>query len=516
MTKELQHPAATPPVAIPLSSLVESPLNTRRRWNKDTLAELGASIKAVGVLVPLKVRPAGKQFEIVMGSRRYRAAKALGLAELPCMVAEMTDAEVLEQMLVENGQREDVHPMDEARGYHALLAAGKFDVKTLAAHVGRDPSTVYRRMKLTGLIAPLAKLFEADEIPTAHALALAVLPPEAQKASIERKGEGLFHWQGGVVDLDDLERWIERNVHHALKGVPWKLDDAELVKKAGACSACPKRTGAEPTLFGDVKGDTCLDGACFVGKLETFTQRRVREMTEKHGACLQVADAFREQVKDKDVLPRGKWFEVKKDTKGAKVAVMVEGPRKGSILWVTTEAPKERDTAGVDSYQQQEREKRKKAVRERAKRTAQAHAVLAAVRTSKLTADPKLVRFLVDGVLPELHSDALKCVLRLLAIEAPPATVRMEGVIAKHVAAHPAEALPALVALVIADDTNVHPNFVRAGERLKAAAALFKVDLGKVAVPDPVAARATRKAEVKAKTAPKAKRVAKIAGKARA
>jgi ParB family chromosome partitioning protein len=511
MTQQAKFPATATIVSLPLSALEESPLNTRRRWNKATLAELAASIDAQGVLVPLKVRPKGKQFEIVMGSRRYRAAKQLKLAELPCMVQEMTDAEVLEQMLVENGQREEVHPMDEARGYHDLLAAGKFDVKTLAAHVGRDVSTVYRRMKLTNLIQPLVKLFEADEIPTAHALALAVLPPAAQKASIERKGEGLFHWQGGVNDLDELERWIQRNVHHALKGAPWKLDDGTM--KGGACTACPKRTGAEPTLFGEAKGDTCLDGACFVTKLETFTERRVRELTEKHGACLRVADAFREQVKDKDVLPRGRWFEVKKGTKDAKVAVMMDGPRRGTVLWVTTEVPKARDAGGSDSYQQQERAKRKKALAERAKRTAQAHAILAAVRTSKLAADPKLVRFLAHGVIPELHSDGMKCTLRLLALEAPPATQRVEGVIAKYVDnAKPADALAALVAMLIADETNVQPNFMRDGTRMKAAAALFKVDLAKVQVPDPVQARTARKAATKAKTAPK--RVKKIRAKA--
>src|ERR1700729_366300 len=105
---------------IPLASIVKNPQNPRKHFDEATLKELAASIKVHGVRQPVLVRPDPldkKKFELVVGERRWRASKIAGKAEIPAIVDELDDQSALEIMVIENLQREDVHPLDEARGY---------------------------------------------------------------------------------------------------------------------------------------------------------------------------------------------------------------------------------------------------------------------------------------------------------------------------------------------------------------------------------------------------------------
>jgi ParB family transcriptional regulator, chromosome partitioning protein len=110
---------------IPLGKIHESKTNPRRQFDEKELAELAANIKQHGVLQPILVRPLPKgiadSFELVAGARRYRASKLAGRKSIPATVRELTDAEALEVQVIENVQRVDVHPLDEAQGYAALL-----------------------------------------------------------------------------------------------------------------------------------------------------------------------------------------------------------------------------------------------------------------------------------------------------------------------------------------------------------------------------------------------------------
>src|ERR1700746_3516315 len=106
---------------LPLLTLTESPANPRRAFDESALSELAESIRTQGVLSPLLVRPKGQSYEIVAGARRYRAAQLAGLDSLPVRIVELTDAQALETSIVENLQRRDVHPLDEATGYVSLL-----------------------------------------------------------------------------------------------------------------------------------------------------------------------------------------------------------------------------------------------------------------------------------------------------------------------------------------------------------------------------------------------------------
>jgi ParB family chromosome partitioning protein len=128
---------------LPLAVLTESTTNPRHIFADDALKELAASIRAQGVLSPLLVRPLTEQsFEIVAGARRYRAAQMAESATVPVRIVNLTDAEALEAQLIENLQRRDVHPMEEAQGFRALLALEepKYSIEQIAAKVGKTPA----------------------------------------------------------------------------------------------------------------------------------------------------------------------------------------------------------------------------------------------------------------------------------------------------------------------------------------------------------------------------------------
>ncbi len=163
--------ATAPTKLVPLSELHESPSNPRKAFGD--LTELTDSIKSVGILQPLVARHVGKQLELVVGHRRLRAAKKAGLKEVPVQVRDLTDAEALEVQLVENVQREDIHPMEEAEAYDQLQKEYSYSVDQVADRVGKTRATVYARMKLLDLEPPARKAFLAGKLNPSVALDVA-------------------------------------------------------------------------------------------------------------------------------------------------------------------------------------------------------------------------------------------------------------------------------------------------------------------------------------------------------
>ena len=128
---------------LPLSVLTESKTNPRRFFEDSALKELAASIRSQGVLSPLLVRPlTERSFEIVAGARRYRAAQLAEAETVPVRIVNLTDAEALEAQLIENLQRRDVHPLEEAQGFRALLNLDepKYSIEQIAAKTGKSPA----------------------------------------------------------------------------------------------------------------------------------------------------------------------------------------------------------------------------------------------------------------------------------------------------------------------------------------------------------------------------------------
>src|SRR5271157_6151906 len=151
----MKNPSSTEYRDLPLTILTESKTNPRRIFDDAALKELAASIRSQGVLSPLLVRPlTERSFEIVAGARRYRAAQLAEAETVPVRIVNLTDAEALEAQLIENLQRRDVHPLEEAQGFKALLNLEdpKYTIEQIAAKVGKSPAYCAARVRLTELI----------------------------------------------------------------------------------------------------------------------------------------------------------------------------------------------------------------------------------------------------------------------------------------------------------------------------------------------------------------------------
>jgi ParB/RepB/Spo0J family partition protein len=171
--------------------LKESPLNPRRHFDQAKLHELAASIRKSGILTPLLARPWNGHedvFELAAGHRRFRASKIAGRTELPVVVREMSDTEFLEVLTIENLQREDVHPLEEAQGFADLIKRAGYDVARIAERVGRSTHYVYDRLRLLQLTPEVQEVFFAGEITAGHAILLARLSSADQARALTTVG----------------------------------------------------------------------------------------------------------------------------------------------------------------------------------------------------------------------------------------------------------------------------------------------------------------------------------------
>ena len=173
----LSRPASQ---TLAIERIVQAGAQPRTVFAPEALAELAQSIRDKGVLQPLLVRPRGESFEIVAGERRWRAASLAGLTELPVIIRDLSDREALEIAIVENLQREDLGPLEEARAYQSLLDQG-LNQEGVAQAVGKGRSTVANALRLLQLPPVALKALEAGEINAGHARAVLALP-EADRA----------------------------------------------------------------------------------------------------------------------------------------------------------------------------------------------------------------------------------------------------------------------------------------------------------------------------------------------
>ena len=143
--------AARTPTAVrelPLEKVVPNPSQPRMTWHEETLGELAASIREHGVLQPILVRPAGDDYEIIAGERRWRASKLAGKQTIPSIVERFDDATALEIALIENLQREDLSPLDEAVIYKKMTGELGYSIRNLATKLGKDKGYVENRLRL--------------------------------------------------------------------------------------------------------------------------------------------------------------------------------------------------------------------------------------------------------------------------------------------------------------------------------------------------------------------------------
>ncbi|MBV8923635.1 ParB/RepB/Spo0J family partition protein, partial [Bradyrhizobium sp.] len=191
---------------VPIEFLKPNPRNPRRTFSDAELGELTASIKQHGVIQPIVVRPvkgAQDRFEIIAGERRWRASQAAGLHEVPIVPVDVSDSDALEIAIVENVQREDLNPLEEAQGYHALANEFNRSQEDIAKIVGKSRSHIANTMRLTKLPAEVQALIASGQLSAGHARALIGVPDPlaAAKKIVEeglnvRQAEQLAHVEG--------------------------------------------------------------------------------------------------------------------------------------------------------------------------------------------------------------------------------------------------------------------------------------------------------------------------------
>lgn len=326
---------------IPLDQIKESKTNPRRHWDKAADAELAKSIKEQGVVEPIIVRPAGKEFELVAGARRFRQSKVAGLSSIPAIVRNYSDAVAMEVQVIENLQRKDIHPLDEAFGFDQLLnhkVNGKpvYDIEAIAEKVGKSASYVYQRLKLVELIGPAQQALEKEENTAGHAILIARLPAKDQQEALEYCTDSYDN-----VSVRDLTHWIESEIHLDLHSAAFKKDDAKLLPEAGACTTCTKRTGFQPALFPDIKKkDTCTDRACFQKKVSAHLVQVQERLKAEGKKVITISSHYsRPENTPPGTLMAGSYKEVESNKKrcdSAVQALVVDGSESGKIKVVCT------------------------------------------------------------------------------------------------------------------------------------------------------------------------------------
>jgi ParB family chromosome partitioning protein len=353
---ETQVTNATEYRNVSLSLLNESKTNPRRIFDDASLRELAESIRSHGVLSPLLVRPLTENgFEIVAGARRFRAAQIAETDSVPVRIVELSDAQALEAQLIENLQRLDVHPMEEAQGFRALLSLEepRYTVEQIAAKMGKSPAYVTTRLKLTDLSPVVVEAFYAEEIGVGHALLLAKLQPDQQEQALSACYKEVYN--GGakptrvLLPVRNLQFWIDTNIVLVLKEAPFDKRDAQLVPAAGGCIDCPKRTGHNKLLFSDIGGklDCCTDPTCYQSKVVAHVAKTIAAKPN----LVQISTAYGQQKEGSTTLPRNKYTEIRagkpKDTTEAKrpefkvckfttEAIVTDGSEVGTLRKVCT------------------------------------------------------------------------------------------------------------------------------------------------------------------------------------
>ena len=329
-----------------IDTIHESTTNPRRTFDEAKLYELAESIKHNGLIQPITVRPNNQGFEIVAGARRYRAAQLAELFSVPARIVEIDDAKALEWQLVENSQRVDVHPYEEAQGFQRLLDIPGYDVAALVEKSGKSASHVYARLSLLQLIPAVAEAFTQERITASHANLIARLPQDSQAAAFEQCWRK--DWQDKephLLPAKHVAAWIQANLYLSFADAPFDREDPTLNPAVGACVTCPRRSGYNTALFADVVSDQCLDSVCYHRKVEAFLDREIAA----HPGLVQIENGWRNpqeqrpgavqrgHVRELDAVIENPDAEPVMPCEAAKPAIVVYGKQLGRKLTICTD-----------------------------------------------------------------------------------------------------------------------------------------------------------------------------------
>lgn len=301
-TQALPTPSAGPRMLhVPVTSIARSLTNPRKTFDPAKLQELADSIAASGVHQPILLRPlpasrledtlrdarAQKQpapeYELVAGERRWRACQLANVVEVPAMIRPMTDAQALEAQVIENLQREDVTELEEAEGYQILMETVGINADEVGQRISKSRSYVYARLKILELCEAGRQALREGKLDFSSGLYIARIPNELLQIKALEWAMQTTHL-GERMSARTVQDHVRRNFMLDLEHAKFDREDANLCPSAGSCKACPKRTGANPDMFADVKSaDVCTNPPCYHAK-EDAHAFQLRERSQAMGA----------------------------------------------------------------------------------------------------------------------------------------------------------------------------------------------------------------------------------------
>jgi ParB family chromosome partitioning protein len=226
LLREVETPSPAGLESIPVEQIDPNPFQPRRAFPDSGLKELADSIRASGLVQPVLARRADKRFQLVVGERRWRAAKLAGLETIPAVIRNLGDREALELALTENLLREDLNPIETAHGLRALQEKHGLTHEEIAGRLGVNRSTVTNSLRLLRLPEEVQLLLEEGKITAGHARAILGLKTEAEQAKLARliRDEGLSvreaeayaAWAPPPADAPSPEEKLDPNVRAAV------------------------------------------------------------------------------------------------------------------------------------------------------------------------------------------------------------------------------------------------------------------------------------------------------------
>lgn len=396
-----------------VSECYESETNPRGRdFAGKQFDELVASVKEKGVMMPVLARPRsdGKGYEIVAGNRRLRAAKEVGLKEIPAKVdPDMDDSQAREAQIVENLQRADVHPLEEGEAYRRLIEESELSVSDVAVRVGKTEAYVKGRLFLTNLTDQTAKAYRTGEIPDTFAVVIAKLAPAAQNATLKHLKESY-----GDVSLDSLKDFIVREFSNPLGYQPWITFG--LAGVVGPCKECPPN---REDLFGKQKDGQCTDLKCWRRKMAAFIAWKKEQepdlalVTKSYG---KPETPWAISRSDYEMLGSKK-----EHCDFAQKALVVEGEDIGTTVWICAAKECKDHHAERTDYAKspKEKEKRKKEREKEVAKEAKFNAtVTAALEKVKWPLHPEMLDTLLDIALADTGTSFLMPICKRHALKA--------------------------------------------------------------------------------------------------
>jgi ParB/RepB/Spo0J family partition protein len=256
---------------VAIADITVSATNPRKHFDEDALKELSKSVAQYGVMTPILLRPLGKAYELVCGERRYRASVMAGKTQIPANIRNLSDDEAFELQIIENLERKEVHPLDEAEAFRRMLDSGRYQMADIAAKLAKPETFVAQRLKLNDLIEPIKKDFFNGELTISQAVLIARMESVAQQEVYDD-----YKDCGSVDGYGTMKQLIAEISNTKMEISKAKFSTAGIYGDILPCTQCPKRTSNNATLFPDMQGeDSCMDKWCFRRKTDLYVMEKM-------------------------------------------------------------------------------------------------------------------------------------------------------------------------------------------------------------------------------------------------